>query len=267
MKLGVIFSLKRKQRRKPLLSRTLIQAIVFAVAFHVVVILFIFYNPGHLRGAKETFHAEPAAHETNNSGLPEQLGKRSIDKGGFVQALKSRTMGSREANEQTVYCWTDQNGVRNFSNLPPPTHVKDFETRKMPSAYHDSSETKVLIKENHVLVPVTLIYKGKEALTYLLLDTGATTTVVNRKVADLLKMNCSRHSYTRVADGRKVRVELADLDYIEVGPNRMPNFTTSIIDYQGNPEPYDGLLGMNFLKEVNYHVDFKRGVISWARFE
>ena len=259
--------MKRKQRRKPLLSRTVIQAIAFAVAFHVVVILFIFYNPGHLKGAKETFHAEPATHETNNSELPEQLSKRSMDKGGLVQALNSRTMGSREANEQTVYCWTDQNGVRNFSNLPPPTHVKDFETRKMPSAYRDSSETKVLIKANQVLVPVTLIYKGKEVSTYLMLDTGASTTVLNKRIADLLKIKSFRHSSARVADGRNVRVESAELDYIVVGPNRMSNFTTSIIDYEGNPEPYDGLLGMNFLREVNYHVDFKRGVISWARFE
>jgi predicted aspartyl protease len=259
--------LKHKQRQRPLLSRTVIQAIVFAVAFHVVVILFLFYNPRHLRGAKETFHTEPATHETNNSGLPAQLGKGSIEKGGLVQAIKSRTMGSREANEQTVYCWTDQNGVRNFSDLPPPTHVKDFETRKMPSVYHDSSETKVLIKENHVLVPVNLIYRENELSTYLLLDTGASTTVLNQRVADLLKIKFFRHSSARVADGRNVRVESADLDYIVVGPNRMSNFTTSIIDYQGNPEPYDGLLGMNFLREVNYHVDFRRGVISWAQFE
>lgn len=145
--------------------------------------------------------------------------------------------------------------------------MREFETRKMPSSYRHSNETKVLIKANGVLVPVRLIYRGKEVSTYMLLDTGASTTVLNRKIADLLKMKSFRKGYARVADGREVRVALADLDYIVVGPNRMSNFTTNIIDYQGNPETYDGLLGMNFLREVNYHVDFKRGVISWARFE
>jgi predicted aspartyl protease len=263
----VIFGLKRKQRRKPLPSRTLIQAILVAVALHMVVIMFIFYKPWHLKGAKAIFPGEPATHETNNSELTEQLSKRFMDKGGLVQASKSRTMGSREVTEQTVYCWTDQNGVRNFSNLAPPSQVKNFETRKMLSAYRDSSETKVLIKANQVLVPVTLIYGKNEVSTYLLLDTGASTTVLNERVADLLKVKSLRQGHARVADGSSVRVELVDLDYIVVGPNRIANFTTSIMGHQGSPEGFDGLLGMNFLREVNYHVDFNRGVISWARFE
>ena len=114
-------------------------------------------------------------------------------------------------------------------------------------------------------MPVQLGYRGNEVSTVLLLDTAATATMLQREVANALQMRLLCHGNSRVADGRLIRMDIADLDYIVAVPHRMTNFTTVIVDHQGAPESYKGLLGMNFLNKVIYYVDFKRKVISWEK--
>jgi predicted aspartyl protease len=169
--------------------------------------------------------------------------------------------------EQTTFFWTDEKGIKNFSNLPPPQHIADFKVRKEYVKDRSPSETRVFTNGNKVLVPMQLGYRGNEISTLLVLDSGAATTLVHREAASALHMRPVRHGSCRLADGRVIRTDIPDLDYIVVGPNRMTNFTTVIVDHEGAQESSKGLLGMNFLHNVNYHVDFRRAVISWENLE
>jgi len=256
-----------KMRRKRFQSRRMVQAIVIAVALHAVVFLFIFYVSGHFAGVKEPVAPDPAAHAARQPELADRYARKAGDKARSSLTVKPPPTRSGGDAAQNVYCWTDENGVSNFSNLPPPTHVANFETRQMPAEHLKTVETRVIIKANQVIVPVRLGYKGQEIVTNLLLDTGASTTSLNTRVAEQLNIRSARPAVARVADGRSIRVYSVDLDYIVAGPHRMSNFKANLIDHKGKREPFDGLLGMNFLREVNYHVDFKRQIISWARFE
>jgi predicted aspartyl protease len=255
------------KRRKPFQSRRTVQAIVVAVALHVVGFLFILYMSGHFTGAKETVVPSPEGHRAEKPELADRDAKKAGDEPRSAHTLKPPPPRSGGQAGQNVYCWTDENGVSNFSNLAPPSHVTNFETRKMPANHPRSNETRVIIKANQVILPVRLGYMGQEVVTYLLLDTGASTTVLNRRVADQLNIRSARPGVARVADGRSIPVYSVDMDYIVVGPHKISNLAANLIEHQGKPEPFDGLLGMNFLREVNYHVDFNRQVISWARFE
>lgn len=129
--------------------------------------------------------------------------------------------------------------------------------------YLDSLETKVTIKGNQVLVPVILGYAGDEVETVLLLDTGASIVTLHREIADQLYINEFRRVEAMLAGGKVIETGLTQLSYIKVGPIKREDVYASIIEHEGPPVNYKGFLGMNFLRNLEYTIDFKRQVIRW----
>jgi predicted aspartyl protease len=126
-------------------------------------------------------------------------------------------------------------------------------------------ETKVQIKRNLVLVPVTLGYEGNKIEAALVLDTGASIVTLHQRVADRLRIKELETAQTQVAGGEVLKSSVAKLGYIKVGPFKKRNLYAGIIKHEGPSVPYDGLLGMNFLRGLEYTVDFKKQVIKWKR--
>jgi len=125
--------------------------------------------------------------------------------------------------------------------------------------------TPVVMTGNRVLVPVTVSFHGRSVETRLLLDTGSTMTTINERLAGALGVEDSdvRSGRARVADGRSVQGYSFTAGSLTVGSQARNNITLSILPGSGG-EGYDGLLGMDFLKNFRYHVDFDRGVIEWG---
>jgi clan AA aspartic protease (TIGR02281 family) len=164
------------------------------------------------------------------------------------------------------FSYTDKQGVLHLGNrlAKGSENMSNGATGEVPPA-QGGNFTPVLIRGNQVLVPVTLSYRSRSVNATLLLDTGATVTTINERLARSLGVDLAdtKSATSRVADGRTIRSWAFVADSIAVGPRRLHLLQTSILPGSGGAG-HDGLLGMDFLRDVRYHVDFNRNVIEWG---
>ena len=126
-----------------------------------------------------------------------------------------------------------------------------------------SLETKVMIIDNQVLVPVVLGYGGREIQARLLLDTGASITALHKEIADKLYFGNSKKIVMQGAGGNLINTALVKLNYIKVGPVKKLDLYAGIIERNGPSVKHGGLLGMNFLRGLDYSIDFDQKTIKW----
>jgi len=165
--------------------------------------------------------------------------------------------------------YTDQDGtvviVDDESKIPKKFRKKARTTRADPVGA--STTTSVRVNNNQVFVPVSISYRDRVADAWLLMDTGASSTVISTALASRLGIRPSSTELrqSRVADGRVVQAFRTRVDSITVGPKSKYNAEVFIIPSNGPDMGYDGLLGMNFLREFPHRLDINTQLIEWQQ--
>lgn len=125
--------------------------------------------------------------------------------------------------------------------------------------------TRIITRGNSVLVPATLAYGNNEVSVHFLLDTGATGTTINTDIADQLSIDLSNAGKTKgvVVGGGVIEASVVRITSLTVGPHTIRNLKIFIVPHKGGPARFDGLIGMDVLRDWKYRVDFKNQVIVW----
>ncbi|MEJ5357991.1 MAG: retropepsin-like aspartic protease [Desulfobacterales bacterium] len=132
-----------------------------------------------------------------------------------------------------------------------------------PGSAASPRETMIEVKNERVLVPAVIGHDGREVKATLVLDTGASITTLNRAAVKKLNAPVLEKGKLLLPGGKTISADIVRLAFIRVGPHRLENFPAAVIEHTGPQAEYDGLLGMNFLKEVDYRIDLRRRVIEW----
>jgi len=123
-------------------------------------------------------------------------------------------------------------------------------------------ETSVLIRGNQVIVPVRAVYGNRRADTRLLLDTGASGTLFHRQALSPLRGATYDSGSAQIANGEVIDVQAINLDRLEIGPFKTKSTRAMVIDPVGSSR-HDGLLGMDFLRQVEYRIDYDNDLLIW----
>jgi clan AA aspartic protease (TIGR02281 family) len=127
------------------------------------------------------------------------------------------------------------------------------------------ASTKITVVGNSVLVPVTLVYRGNQAEVQLLLDTGASVTMINTEIADRLDMHVesARKTRVQVVGGQFIDARVVTLNSLTVGPHTKKDTRITVIPHTDSRVMHDGLLGMDVLRGFKYKVDLDKQLILW----
>jgi hypothetical protein len=149
---------------------------------------------------------------------------------------------------------------------PRATDTREAAAGPAVSGSPAEQTTRVRIVDNQVVVPVTLKNGTETVHVELVLDTGATRSVIHEVLANRLQIDLrrTRESSSEVADGRVIRTRVARIDSLSVGPFAVAPAEVEFIAYSGGAKAgHDGLLGMDFLGKHRYQIDMEHELVRW----
>jgi clan AA aspartic protease (TIGR02281 family) len=164
-----------------------------------------------------------------------------------VPALYQRGLASfsQRYSERVAASGTDTNHPTFFEAIDARLKAYESEWQAFDVAYDDTNDTSI----------VTVMLNDK-ATGRFILDTGATTMTLSRRMADHIGLDTTGDVTisATLADGSSATAIPVILKSVQVGDARVENVRAAVLDREPSPG-IDGLLGMSFLREFEVRLD------------
>lgn len=158
-----------------------------------------------------------------------------------------------------VFSWEDDEGRKYFSNTNYPVNNPTLRVKREINTY--SNITKIRITGGQIYIPVTIVNNGYKKTLNMVLDTGCSVTTVSLKDLKAIRANLGAPTRSTLADGSVIHGQKSRIDKIQVGSKRERNFHINATKVAGSQNT--GLLGLNFLKNHEFKIDFDRELLVW----
>ncbi len=144
-------------------------------------------------------------------------------------------------------------------------HLRQLEKEKAreKKEFEENTTPVDITGNNQILVPVSLGYRNKTVVANLLLDTGANMTIIHDDIAERLGISGGRRGKLIVAGGAKVKARHLPIKFLTVGSKTVLEPRITVLTYSGDESPFDGLLGLDFLRRFKFTIDYEKSVIVW----
>ncbi len=160
-----------------------------------------------------------------------------------------------------IYQYTNEKGDLVFTDDPSKVpNGMDKAQKVYRDADENPKETSFILANTHIIVPVTVSYKGRTVKGQFVFDTGASGSIICPKIARQLEISPDNSSLALIegVNGRSV-AGMVTLDWISIGPNQAHNVSVPITAV-GN---YDGILGNDLLGGSRFQIDYGARRIRW----
>jgi len=177
----------------------------------------------------------------------------------YQNQLKSRASNGVEntAQQQAVY---DKENKKYADSIALRSEI--LKLKRLKSAI----STPVFIRGNQVIVPVDVKFQGRSRQLQLLLDTGASMTVVHSQSLGDFNKNSLKPALAQVAGGALVKTWLLNLSDLNFGPYQYSAKQVMLMEHAGVSH-FDGLLVKDISAQTDYKIDFEKQRILWDEGE
>lgn len=118
------------------------------------------------------------------------------------------------------------------------------------------------VSGNSVRVPVELRYLGQRRTVQLVVDTGASRTLLHKGAIGRLGGLLRPAGQAQVVGGARIPTSRLSVDGLSFGPVEQGAMELMVIE-PSQPLDYDGLLGMDILGQLKYEIDLPRQRVIW----
>jgi predicted aspartyl protease len=184
---------------------------------------------------------------------------------------------------EEFYRVKDPNGsiiyTDNAGNIPKSATVQPLKPSNTQAGQAVNTQNKdrfftpfTLGQSGHLLVDVELVHGTRSVKAKLVYDTGAPYVHIHRRVANALQLNPVRIFQNQLSDGsnKKTTPEAVARVTLKLGPAKIEQ--TPVIwhlsdTYLGPPWDWDGMLGMNIIRQYDTRIDYEKKQIEWIRLK